>query len=147
PEAYEHVLMRLGVDDAPGLLALRHALMFRRPGLWGDEARRPHAVVLLRPAGHRREAFGVGRPEPAVEWLAGREGPIALVAPEDWEPTVRAAVGPVDRSEVVTWFDPPLRDPGRPSPAAVRRLGREDRDAFLRVGPDWALRGWGAYED
>lgn len=145
-EAHEHVLTRL-VEESPGLLALRHALLFRRPGLWGDDARRPHSVVLLRPAGAAREAFGVGRPEPAAEWLAGREGRIALAAPEDWESALRDAVGRVERSEVTTWFDPPLRDPGGPSAAATRRLNREDRDAFLRLAPDWALRGWGSYDE
>ncbi len=145
-EAHENVLSRL-VEETPGLLALRHALLFRRPGLWGDDARRPHSVLLLRPAGGYREAFGVGRPEPAVEWLAGREGRILLVAPEDWEPSVRATLGPIDRSEIHTWFDPPLRDPAGSPTAATRRLGREDRDAFLRACPDWALRGWGAFDD
>src|SRR5262245_40536939 len=86
PEAHEHVLARLGVDESPGLLALRHAILFRRPGLWGDDGRRPHSVVLLRPGGSAREAFAAGRPEPAASWLAGREGRIALVAPDDWEP-------------------------------------------------------------
>ncbi len=147
PEAHEHALWRLGLEEAPGLLALRHALLFRRPGLWGDDARRPHTVLLLRPAGPVREAFGIGRPEPAAAWLASREGRVALVAPEEWEPRVREVVGPVDRGEVVTLFDLPPRDPAGPCPAATRRLDREDRDAFLRVAPDWALRGWGTFDD
>lgn len=146
PEAHEHVLSRI-VEETPGLLALRHALLFRRPGLWGDDARRPHCVVLLRSADGSREAFGAGRPGPAAEWLASREGRIALVAPEDWEASIRAARGRVDRSEVLSWFDPPLRDPAGPSPAVTRRLGPEDRDVFLRDCPDWALRGWGTFED
>jgi GNAT superfamily N-acetyltransferase len=147
PEAHEHVLLRLGVEEAPGLLALRHAILFRKPGLWGDDARRPHSVLLLRPAGPGREAFGAGRAEPAVAWLAARQGRIALVAPEEWEPTVRSVVGPVDRHEIVTWFDPPLRESGTPPRAEVRRLGRNDHDAFLDLAPDWALRGWGSYDD
>lgn len=147
PEAHEHALGRLGVDEAPGLLALRHALLFRRPGLWGDDARRPHTVLLLRPAGEVREAFGIGRPEAAAAWLAAREGRVALVAPEEWEPSIRGAVGPVDRAEVVTWFDPPPRGPIGTTSAAARRLGRDDRDAFLNEAPDWSLRGWGSFDD
>ncbi len=149
PEAREHVLAKLGGEERPGLLALRHAVLFRRPGLWGDNARRPHTVVYLRPAGRRREAFGAGRPEPAAGWLAAREGEITLLAPEEWEPWVRSALGPLEprRSEVRTWYDPPTRDPKGPSPAPVRRLGPEDRQAFLTIAPEWALLGWGGFDD
>lgn len=149
PEARDHVLAKLGVEDRPGLLTLRHAVMFRRPGLWGDDARRPHTVVYLRPSGRRREAFAAGRPEPAAAWLAAREGEIALVAPDDWEPWLRAALDPVEplRSEVHTWYDPPPRDPLGPSPAPVRRLGPSDEKAFLSIAPDWALLGWGGFHD
>ena len=32
-------------------MSLRHALIHRRPGLWGDHPRRPRSVVLVREAG------------------------------------------------------------------------------------------------
>ncbi len=149
PEAREHVLAKLGGEEQPGLLALRHAVMFRRPGLWGDNARRPHSVVYLRPAGRRRQAFAAGRPEPAAAWLAAREGEITLVAPDDWEPWIRSALAPIEprQSEVRTWYNPPIRDPQGPSPAPVRRLGPGDEPAFLSIAPDWALLGWGGFND
>src|SRR4051812_21696003 len=61
-----------GEPPCPGLLALRHALDYSRPGLWGDDAKRPRSVVLLRAGDGRREAFGAGEPGPAVGWLARR---------------------------------------------------------------------------
>jgi GNAT superfamily N-acetyltransferase len=149
PEARQQVVSWLGREEAPGLLALRHALLYGRPGLWGDDARQPRCVVLLRPGDDGgSEAFGAGRAAPAVAWLAGRNGGVTLLAPDDWEPAVRAAVGPVDRIEVETWFDAPAPDPEPPGPSiAVRRLTDSvaDADAFARATPDWALRGWSRY--
>ena len=59
------------------------------------------------------------------------------------------ALGPIEprRSEVRTWFDPPTRDPQGPSPAPVRRLGPSDEKAFLSIAPDWALLGWGNFDE
>src|SRR4051794_3478740 len=38
----------LGEPAGPGLLALHHALAYQRPGLWGDHARVPQSVILVR---------------------------------------------------------------------------------------------------
>lgn len=146
PEAHEHLLERLGVAETPGLLALRHAVRFEQAGLWGDDSLIPRSLVLLRPAGPHREAFGVGRPEPAVRWLSGLAGPIVLAAPEDWIAPVETAIPGVERFETLTYFDPPHRDPGPPPAAPTRRLEPADRAAFERLAPDWALRAWGHFD-
>src|SRR5207245_2944211 len=119
----------LGPDEAPGLLALRHALVYDRPGLRGDDPRRPRCVVLARDGDGAVELFAAGRPEPAFPWLAGLRGGASLLAPDEWEPLARVAVEPAefDRVEVQTWFDPPppeLIVPG--PPCGVRPLGPLD---------------------
>src|SRR5437764_235966 len=50
----------LGEPTGPGLLALHHALTYQRPGLWGDHARVPRSVVLVREGDDQLEAFGAG---------------------------------------------------------------------------------------
>jgi RimJ/RimL family protein N-acetyltransferase len=145
-EARHRALSWVGSDEGPGVLALRHALIHGRPGVWGDDPDDPRSVVLVREGDGAHEAFAAGRPEPAAVWLAGQERPVALLAPEDWEPSIRAEVGPVARAEVQTWFDPPPRPPGGPGPAiGSRRLTRDDGDAFARSAPPWALRSWGSF--
>lgn len=136
--------------EGPGLLALRHALLHGRPGLWGDDAVYPRSVVLLRTARDQRRsvAFGAGEPEPAVGWLVSRtrRQQVSLAAPESWGPLVEAAVGVmgVESHTVRTWYDPaPGWKTGKAGPAVVvHRLGPEDEGAFLRVAPEWALQGW-----
>ena len=137
----EHARTWLEGPAAPGLLALEHALRHHRPGLWGDDARRPRAVVLLRPGDDGWDAFGAGEPRPAVGWLAGRGGPITLLAPEAWEDPIRARVGPLSVSTVQTWAP---TGPLRPAPRIpTRRLSAGDAIPFAEAAPPWALRGWG----
>jgi hypothetical protein len=131
--------------EAPGLLALRHALIRKQPGVWADHPLEPRSFVLARPGGGQIEVFGAGCPEPAIGWLlegwpARTETPIALVAPDDWEAAVRAEFGPVERAEVLTYS---LTSP-RPLSARVltRRLGRDDGPAFTALAPGWALVPW-----
>src|SRR4051794_36854236 len=97
----------LGEPSGPGLLALHHALAYQRPGLWGDHARLPRSVVLVREGDDQLEAFGAGDPEPAVIWLAGQGRAVSLVAPLAWRDAVGARVGPVEQGAVETWtLDP-----------------------------------------
>jgi hypothetical protein len=96
------------------------------------------------------EAFGAGRSEPAVAWLAGQARRVTLLAPASWRGAVAAAVGPIERARVQTWSiaagDPSRWAPGRAGrDVAVRRLGVEDGDAFVRSAPAWALRGWRSF--
>ena len=153
PEGRAHALEQLSDSDSPGLLALRHALLYARPALWADDAWRPRSVVLLRPevGGRGSEAFGIGEPEPAVPWLVARSRRYgsSLLAPEAWNPWVEVAVGAagVETYEVETWHDPapPPRPKSAPSPITVRRLTEHDEIGFRKAAPDWALQGWGDY--
>jgi GNAT superfamily N-acetyltransferase len=155
PAAARHVRARLGLPERPGLLALRHALAYRRPGLWGDDPAAPRSVILVREGDGRVEAFGAGEPWPAVGWLAGHGRPFSLHAPDDWLATVDAMGEETERTEVETWsvesLAPVDEDPGedaarpRPPRVAVRRLWPDDRDGFLAAAPPWALRGWQSY--
>jgi len=143
----DHARSWLGEPAGPGLLALGHALAFGRPGLWGDDARRPRGVILLRRGDEGWEAFGAGDPGPAAGWLAECAGAVALLAPEDWEDAIRAAVGPVARSTVQTWAPTGPILPGPPVPAHRLTAAADDAFAFAEVAPGWALRGWGSYAD
>src|SRR3954468_14579738 len=104
PEALNWILRR---DDAPHRsVALRHAAIHGRPGLWGDDAARPSSVVWLREGDDGRwEGFGAGLPEPSIGWLAGRSGgrTISLMAPSSWEEPARSRAGRLDRASVQTW--------------------------------------------
>src|SRR4051794_34098476 len=102
PDAAESVLSR--VESTRRAVALHHALIWRRPGLWGDQPSRPTSVVLLRPGDGQWEAFGTGNPEPAVSWLAARGGTVALLAPASWEEAVRGVIGPVERARIEVGF-------------------------------------------
>jgi GNAT superfamily N-acetyltransferase len=147
-EASRHVLDWLGPDAGPGRLPLRHALLHDRPGLWGDDSRRPESVLLFRPGDGQSEAFGAGRPGPAVNFLARQAGRIALLAPSAWEGDVIAAVGPVvGYGLVVTLLDPDRVPRRPPAPIPVRRLVAEDAAAFAAASPPWALRSWDSYQE
>lgn len=136
-------------DGRHRAVALRHAAIHGRPGLWGDDPVRPSSLVWLRDGGDQWEVFAAGRAEPALDWLAstalGR--PIVLAAPPAWEPVVRSRVGPqtlVERTPVQTWVRPePLPLPARS--VAVRPLAVEDAGAFEAVAPSWSLRSWGDF--
>jgi|GEM_PF-648313 GNAT superfamily N-acetyltransferase len=161
PAAARHVRARLGLPEGPGLLALRHALAYRRPGLWGDDPAAPRSVLLTREGDGRIEAFGVGEPWPALAWLVGHGRPFVLHAPDDWLATaVDALGGGVERVEVETWSaegdtavdaadegeDAGGAVRGAPPRVAVRRLDAGDHAAFVAAAPTWALRGWQSYD-
>lgn len=130
-------------DGSRRAVALHHALLLGRPGLWADNARKPRTVVLLRRGDTGWEAFGTGDPAPAVEWLAGRRAPVALLAPEGWAGAVDAVIPePAHRGVLPVRF---LADTSpraaRPS-AAVRRLTPADAPILAATLPGWALRAW-----
>jgi GNAT superfamily N-acetyltransferase len=157
----------LGEPPGPGLLALHHALTYQRPGLWGDHARVPRSVVLVREGDDQLEAFGAGEPEPSVAWLAGKSRAVSLVAPAAWRDAVGARVGPIEEAAIATWtIDPfdlamttmlegPEREPGAATTVATaggprrlaptRRLTIADATGFGATAPLWALRGWGTF--
>jgi GNAT superfamily N-acetyltransferase len=148
----------LGEPSGPGLLALHHALAYQRPGLWGDHARTPRSVVLVREGDDQIEAFGAGEPEPAVAWLAGRGRSVSLFAPGSWRDAVGARVGPIEQGVIETWAIDPfdlamVRMLDAPGPAAdgprrgglTRRLIASDAAGFAATAPAWALRGWGTF--
>src|SRR5947209_15171146 len=94
-------------DDAPHRsVALRHAAIHGRPGLWGDDPARPSSVVWLREGDDGRwEAFGAGLPGPSIGWLASRAGgrTISMMAPPSWEEPARSRAAQLDRASVQTW--------------------------------------------
>jgi GNAT superfamily N-acetyltransferase len=130
-------------DGSRRAVALHHALLFRRPGLWADNSRRPRSVVLLRRGETHWEAFASGDPEPAVAWLARRRAPVALLAPEGWAEALQGRVpGPIRRATLPVRF---LAEAAAPPPAAAvatRRLTPADASAFAAALPAWALRAW-----
>ncbi len=129
-------------------LSLRHALIHRSPGLWGDHPRTPRSVLLVREveAPEGWHVFGAGVAEPAVAWLAKRGRKFSLLAPESWEGAIRKRSSLVIRGVVETWI---RADEGPrlslASPILTRRLTPDDASAFARSAPDWALRGWGDF--
>ena len=162
PAAARHVRTRLGLPKGPGLLALRHALAYRRPGLWGDDPVAPRSVLLVREGDRRIEAFGIGEPWPALAWLLGHGRAFALQAPDEWLLSASQTLGgDLEEVEVETWsadavalpavVDDPMEigsARARPKAAprvAVRRLNDDDRAAFSAAAPAWALRGWQSY--
>lgn len=155
----------LGPPSGPGLLALRHALVYRRPGLLGDHASTPKSVILVREGDARLDVFGAGAPEPAVTWLANQARSFTLLSPEEWHDPVRKRLGLVEVEEdaVETWsggFTAPAPaklsgTAGKPNKAGgtktatstviTRRLTPADFAAFTAAAPGWALRGWRAF--
>src|SRR3954452_7516461 len=107
PLAVRSLRSWLGEPSGPGLLALHHALAYQRPGLWGDHARVPRSVVLVREGDDQLEAFGEGGPEPAGAWLAGQARPVSLVAPATWREALDTRVGANEQAAIETWtIDP-----------------------------------------
>ncbi len=148
PLGVEATARVLAWEDSPHrMVALHHAAIHRRPGLWGDDPARPSTVVWLREGDDGQlEAFGAGVAGPAPGWLVARSGgrPIMLAAPMSWEGPVRARGGRLERCLVWTWLRPgPSGRPGPPIP--TRRLGPDDADAFEAAAPPWALRSWGGF--
>lgn len=145
-EAIASALGREAGED--GSVSLRHALIHRGPGLWGDHPRRPRSVVLVREGDGPGEchAFGLGEAEPAVGWLARRWGRCALLAPATWEGAIRRRGSAVDRGIVETWVRPAGPDrSARRAPPIARRLTPDDAPDFERSAPSWALRAWGSF--
>jgi GNAT acetyltransferase len=128
-------------------MALSHACLHDRPGLWVDVVDDPTSIVWLREGDEGRwEAFTSGDPRPAVPWLAGRaEGrTIALLASPDWDASVRSMGGRVESGIIETWHG--LKGWNRPSPHVKgRRIALDDEAAFSAVAPSWALRSWGDF--
>lgn len=172
PAAARHVRARLGLSEGPGLLALRHALAYRRPGLWGDDPAAPRSVLFVREGDGRIEAFGAGEPWPALAWLVSQGRGFSLHAPDDWLETVDSLGGAVERVDVETWSreapapgggetetetedegegegegEGEAAAPREPARVVVRRLGAGDRAAFTATAPAWALRGWQSYAE
>ncbi|CAN5810984.1 hypothetical protein BH23PLA1_BH23PLA1_01650 [soil metagenome] len=158
PEGIEHALSWLAPAPLASRLHLRHALIERRPGLWGDQGRRPSSVVWLRDGDGQREALGDGDPAPAVVWLAEQSGAIALLAPQLWEAEVLDTFGEaeVGTGTVITRrYTPRDIGPDRlPTALAspntsgyVRPLGPGDAAAFVAMAPPWALRAWGSFRN
>jgi len=143
PEDTRETLRRLAPAAAPGLLALKHALAFRSPGLWGDAPTAPRSVLLVREGDGRLEAFGAGEPEPSVGWLVGQLRRFSLVAPGAWLDAVRDRLGAVDEDAVETWSGGP--GPSNPPSVVARRLTSHDLAGFLAASPPWGLRGWRSY--
>ena len=141
----------LGPPTGPSLLALRHALMYRRPGLWGDRPKAPRSVVLVREGDGQLEAFGAGEAQPAVGWLLEQRRGVALHAPEAWHEVVRAWFGRADSIAVETWAGAEMADSRRAiagsPPIITRRLTPADSAAFGASAPSWSLRGWRTYTD
>ncbi len=135
-------------DGSRRALALHHALLHQRPGLWADHARHPTSVVLLRRGEGQWEAYGTGAPKPAAGWLATRRAPVALLAPEDWDGPVRALAGAVRQGPIQVRYrtaEEPF--PKEPPPIASRRLGAADVAVFAAIAPPWALRAWASPRD
>lgn len=128
-------------------VALHHAAIHARPGLWGDDPRRPSSVVWLREGDDQLEAFGAGFATPAIDWLVGQAKgrPISMIAPPSWEEPARARSDWAESAFVQTWLRPDPKD--KPAtPVMVRRLGRSDLAAFQADAPSWACRAWSGYE-
>ena len=134
-------------DNAPHRsTAFRHATLHNRPGLWGNDPEHPTSAVLLREGDDGEwEAFGAGRPSPAIHWLSARtEGrPITLLGPPSWEGPIRMLGGRVEVGSIQTRLRPELIETSTPSQRVeVRQLTLEDRTAFEAAAPPWALRSW-----
>lgn len=123
PAAARFVRAWLGPPEGPGLLALHHALVYHRPGLWGDAPATPRGVILVREGLTGLEAFGAGRPEPALGWLIGRRREFTLHAPEEWFDAARERLGAVDIDRVETWTGPGPGVSGHGVAAARRAAG------------------------
>lgn len=136
-------------DGLHRTMALHHAVLQGRPGLWGDHPVDPSSVVWLRDGGDQWEAFAAGFADPALNWLereaTGRR--VVLAAPAPWESAVRRRFEPrasVRKLTVQTWFRP-ARTELPAATAPTRALNRDDRLAFEVLTPPWASRSWGGY--
>ncbi len=126
-------------------IALEHAVLWGRPGFWGDHPTEPQSVVWVRQGEGQLDVFALGEPDQAVGWLAGLEQPISLLAPPWWEPIVRDQFVHVTRSHLETWaLDHDLAWPGV-GRVPLKRLELHDESGFRAVAPGWALRAWPSF--
>ena len=133
----------LGPPERPGLLALRHALDFPRPGLVGEDRSKPRSILLVRHL--HSELFGAGDPEPAAGWIATcSPTAFTLHAPDSWHEPLEAKIGKVSRFEVETFSV--TKPVGSGSSVVVHQLTSRDRRAFRGVTPSWACRAWLRYD-
>ncbi len=147
PMAIRSLRSWLGEPPGPGLLALHHALAYQRPGLWGDHARLPRSVVLVREGDDQLEAFGAGEPEPSAGWLAGLGRPVSLAAPAAWRDALTARMGAIDQTAMQTWtidpfelamtaiLDEPLSSSGVGPAAAAGAMASSSSSASASTSP------------
>jgi RimJ/RimL family protein N-acetyltransferase len=130
-----------------GWLTVRHALLARLPGFWGDRERSPYSVIYVREGDGKAEAFGLLNPHPAVGWLLAQGRPFTLLAPdEEWEDEVALEIDPIDRGEIVSWLPGFYRRTVTEKTANVRRLTHDDAAVFQSSAPPWALRCWPSFD-
>ena len=138
-------------EPEPSLLALRHAVTFRIPGLWTDSMVSPRSLMLIRDGEQSAlEIFAAGRPESAVVWLLKRRQgrALSMTAPDPWFSEVIKILGKGRIGKVATWLDSGASDDSRPyNPRIqVRPLRPGDARAFAAIAPLWALRGWRSFD-
>jgi GNAT superfamily N-acetyltransferase len=127
--------------------ALRHAVMYDRPGLWRDDPANPSSLVWLRSGdGGGWEAFGAGEPGPALGWIEPRVrgSSVALLAPSAWKDAMVRRGRIVNPAIVRTFlqFDP-MKLPSVSSQPDL--LSFADARKFTSLAPHWALRSWGDF--
>jgi hypothetical protein len=140
----------LGAGMLPGRrapcrdLAVRHALAEGTARVLADG--RGSSVLVIRRGVRRVEVMGLGKPGPALAWLAEfeRSGPLALLAPEDWAGPAVDAIGVEGGAIVRTWSEAPISIP-HSGLAQVRRLGVEDEHSFVAAVPAWAGLTWASF--
>lgn len=151
-EATQYVLA--WEDGSRRGLALNHALIHRRPGVWGDHPHRPRSVVLLRRGLDAWEAFGAGDPDPGAAWLAARRAPVVLLAPEGWADALRSVTtGLVEQERIAVRYMPEPNGvavlPRHSGPAiATRKLVMADAATFTAAtAPDATPHSWDSVEE
>ena len=140
----------LGEPKRPGVLDLYHALGHHRRGIWGDDARAPHSILLIREGDGQLDAFGAGDPEPALSWLSRRAGrTVALLGPPEWREAVGRRFKPIERSEILTLTWQPQAESSPIPPVVARRLVADDFEAFRKseATPPWALFAWNSFAE
>ncbi len=144
-QAIERVLQLLERSGCRRRLAIHQAILAHQPGLFGDDARNPRSVLLLREGVGGAEAYGAGYADPAVGWLSNQIRSATLLAPRSWEGKLRSTVGSVSTGVIETWMLRRTSETRKRSPASVRRLGPDDGRLFGAIAPPWALFGWSSY--
>ncbi|WZO98539.1 GNAT family N-acetyltransferase [Isosphaeraceae bacterium EP7] len=125
-------------------LAVRQALAEGTARVLADD--RASSVLVVRRGAGQVEVMGLGKPGPALEWLAEYEqiGPLALLAPEEWAGPASAAIGVRGGAMIRTWTEAPEELPAA-GLARVRRLGAGDEPGFRAAAPAWAGLTWSSF--